>query len=384
MASEELFFAPASQLVKMLRSRQMSSAEITSAFIERIEAVNPKLNAVVTLVEERAIEEAEESDRRLSGKGEIRPLEGLPITIKDSIATKGVRSTDGMKILENYLPAEDAPAVERLRAAGAIVICKTNLPEMAMDYDCDNPLFGPTRNPWNLGRVPGGSSGGEAVTLACGMAPLGLGSDYGGSIRVPAHFCGVAGLKPSWGTIPGSGHLPPSPAPPPPIAHMATIGPMARYVDDLTLEYNIIKGPHPSNPYTVPSPDVHPDKVDIKKLRCAVFTSNGEVPVEREICAATERAAKALEKMGVVVEEARPPVEQAHKIWWDYAMADGNQLTLEALGENLKLSRDRLRNMMSSSPPPKSAAEFFRIAIERDRFRIELAKFMERYPIVLC
>jgi len=247
--SDELFFAPASQLFQMIRSRQVSSAELLSAFIERIESLNHHVKSVVTLSEERAAVEADDADRRLAGREDVRPLEGLPITIKDSIETKGIRSTDGMKILEHHVPKEDAPTVARLRAAGAIVIAKTNIPEMAMDYDCDNPLFGSTNNPWHTGRVPGGSSGGEAASLASGLCALGLGSDYGGSIRIPAHFCGIVGLKPTWGTIPGTGHLPPSPAAPPPIAHMATIGPMARYVDDLTLEYNLLRGPHPSTPF---------------------------------------------------------------------------------------------------------------------------------------
>ncbi|MGH7249238.1 MAG: amidase, partial [Pseudomonadota bacterium] len=223
-SNNELFFAPAHRLAAMLRGRQLSSTEMVSAFLERIEALNPKLNAIVTLVEERAIKEAAESDRRLAGKGEARPLEGLPITIKDSIFAAGARATDGMKIFEHFVPDHDAPTVARLRAAGAIMIAKTNLPEMAMDYDCDNPVFGATSNPWNLKRVPGGSSGGEAAALAAGLSPLGLGSDYGGSIRVPSHFCGTVGLKPSWGTIPGSGHMP-GMLPPPPVAHMATIGP---------------------------------------------------------------------------------------------------------------------------------------------------------------
>src|SRR5579863_8619530 len=226
--SDDLFFAPAHRLAAMLRKRDVSSVEMVDAFVERIETVNHGLNAVVTLVEDRAGREAEESDRRLSGKGQIRPLEGLPITIKDSIITEGVRSTWGTRMFEHHVATYDAPSVARLRAAGAIVIAKTNTPELTMDYDCDNPLFGPTNNPWDHERVPGGSSGGEAAALASGMAALGMGSDYGGSIRVPAHFCGIAGLKPSWGTIPGSGHMSPGPAAPPPVSHMATIGPMAR------------------------------------------------------------------------------------------------------------------------------------------------------------
>src|SRR5262249_33730458 len=167
--SDELFFAPATRLVEMLRSRQVSSAELVSAFIERIESLNHHVKSVVTLAEERAAVEADDADHRLAGREEARPLEGLPITIKDSIETKGIRSTDGMKILEHYVPAEDAPTVARLRAAGAIIIAKTNVPEMAMDYDCDNPVFGSTNNPWHVGRVPGGSSGGEATSLPPGQ-----------------------------------------------------------------------------------------------------------------------------------------------------------------------------------------------------------------------
>ncbi len=380
--SDELFFAPAHKLGAMLRKREVSSVEMVDAFIERIETVNRGLNAVVTLVEERASREAEESDRRLSGKGEIRPLEGIPVTIKDSIITEGVRSTWGMKMFEHHVARQDAPTVARLRAAGAIVIAKTNTPEMTMDYDCDNPVFGPTNNPWNRERVPGGSSGGEAAALAAGMSPLGMGSDYRGSIRVPSAFCGVVGLKPSWGTIPGSGHMAPGIASPPPIAHMATIGPMARYVDDLTLAYNIVKGPHPSAPYTVPTAEAHPESVDLKKVRCAIFTDACEVPVASEIRAAIERAGRELQKMGIVVEAVKPPIDDGERLWWEYNGADGNQILVEALGEGLKHSRERLRNFMIAGES-KSAAEFFKIAMQRDGWRVQLAEFMERYPIIL-
>ena len=279
-------------------------------------------------------------------------------------------------------PTKDAPTVARLRAAGAIVIGKTNTPEMTMDYDCDNPVFGQTNNPWNHERVPGGSSGGEAAALAAGMSPLGMGSDYRGSIRVPAHFCGIVGLKPTWGTIPCSGHMAPSIASPPPIAHMATIGPMARYVDDLTLAYNIVKGQHPSSPYTVPTPLAEPEKIDLKKIRCAIFTDACDVPVTADTRAAIERAGRELQKMGIVVEAVKPPVDEGDRLWWAYNGADGNQLVTEALGEHLKLSRDRLRSFMVASEG-KSAAEFFKIAMERDAWRVQLAEFMERYPIIL-
>ncbi|MHB8381469.1 MAG: amidase [Candidatus Binataceae bacterium] len=379
--SNDLFFSPAHKLAAMLKAREVSSIELVDAFIERIESVNHNLNAVVTLVEERAIEEAGVSDARLAN-GEGRPLEGLPITIKDSIITAGVRSTWGMKIFEHHVANYDAPTVARLRAAGAIVIAKTNTPEMTLDYDCDNPVFGATNNPWNHARVPGGSSGGEAAALATGMSPLGMGSDYGGSIRIPSHFCGVAGLKPSWGTIPGSGHMSPG-APPPAVAHMATIGPMARYIDDLTLAYNIVKGPHPTAPYTAPTPEAHPERIDVKKIRVGFFTASGEVPVARAIREATIRAARALAKAGVTVEEVKPPVEEAARLWFDYAMADGGALLSGMIGDKLHLSRERLRNMLASAGQGKTAADYFLISIVRDTWRIQLAEFMERYPILI-
>lgn len=379
---DELVYASATRLAAMLKAREISSVELVDLFIERVESINHRLNAVVTLVEERASREAEEADRRLAC-GDARPLEGLPISVKDSIATAGVRSTNGMKIFEHFVPAEDAPVVARLRAAGAIVMSKTNVPEMAMDYDCANPVFGATRNPWNLDRVPGGSSGGEAAALAAGMSPLGLGSDFGGSVRVPAHFCGVAALKPSWGTIPASGHLPLTPALPPPIAQMVTLGPMARNVADLTLAYNILRGPHPSWPYTVPSAEAHPERIDARKLRCAVFSAGGLMPVADEVRAATQRAAQALRAAGLAVDEAQPPLEGAGLVM-DYVEADGRSLLIEGLGENIKFTRERLRTLLLSPSSPKSAAEFFKLSIARDVFRSGLATFMERYPILLC
>jgi amidase len=209
-----------------------------------------------------------------------------------------------------------------------------------------------------------------------------MGSDYRGSIRVPAHFCGIVGLKPTWGTIPGSGHMAPSVAAPPPIAHMATIGPMARFVDDLTLAYNVVKGPHPSSPYTVPTPDAHPEKIDLKKVRCAIFTDACNVPVTSDTRAAIERAGRELQKMGIVVEAVKPPIDDGERLWWEYNGADGNQMLVEALGEGLKLSRERLRSFMVAGES-KSAAEFFKIAMLRDAWRVQLAEFMERYPIIL-
>jgi len=374
--------------MEMLRTHRVSSTELTRAAYARIQKINPGLNAIVTLCEERALDEAAASDKRLAAGNQIRPLEGLPVTIKDCISTEGIRSTDGMKILEHNVPDRDAPTVARYRQAGAVIIGKTNIPEMAMDYDCENPVFGATNNPWHKGRVPGGSSGGEATALAAGFCALGLGSDYGGSIRVPSHFSGVVGLKPSWGTIPGSGHLfgpfDPFLPGPPPVAGMATIGPMARYVDDLILAYNILRGPDPSSPYTVPTNEARSEMIDVKKVRCALFTDGGGVPVRAEIRAAVERAGKALERLGVAVDAANPPIERAAELWLSFATADGGQPLSQAMGDRIELSRERVRRLLFQPRPSKSAAEFFWIAIQRDMYRIELAKFMERYPIIIC
>jgi len=156
--SDDLLYAPATRLLSLLRAREVSSRELVDAFLGRIERVNPRLNAIVTLTDDRARHEADEADRRLA-RGDARPLEGLPVTIKDTLETAGVRSTAGTKLFEDYVPVADAPAVARWRNAGAIMLGKTNAPELALDFDCDNPIFGPTHNPWDLSRVPGGSSG---------------------------------------------------------------------------------------------------------------------------------------------------------------------------------------------------------------------------------
>ena len=202
MDIDELTFAPAHRLLTLLEAREISAAELTNAFLDKIRRINPCLNAVVTIAAERVLLEARLSDTRRARGQTVGPLEGLPITIKDSIATAGIRSTSGTKHFEHYTPTEDAIVVARLRAAGAIVIGKTNIPELAADVDCDNPIFGAKSNPWDFGCVPGGSSGGEGAAQSTTLSTVGLGTDTGGSIRIPAHFCGVCGLKPSAATVP--------------------------------------------------------------------------------------------------------------------------------------------------------------------------------------
>jgi amidase len=381
--SNELHFMTAGQLLALMNRREVSCVELARLFIGRCKALNPRINAVVTLAEERALAEATESDRRRARNEAVRPLEGLPFTVKDTLSTQGLRSTAGTRKLANYIPERDAATVAHLRAAGAIVIGKSNVPELGGDIDCDNPVFGPASNPWNLSHVPGGSSGGEGAAVASGLNAFGLGSDTGGSVRIPAHFCGVAGFKPGWATVSRSGHLPPESAASPPLHNFATVGPLARCVNDLTLAYNALKGPSWDSPNTVPSPDVQPDRVRLGNLRCAFFTDlSGHPPAAPEIKEAAGRAARLLSRRGVIVDELTPPI--AEGLQSRYYNADGRRLNLEWYGADIEHCRPKLLKMMVGSLAGETtAADFFKASMRRDELRCDLAKFMETYPIIL-
>ena len=229
---DSLIYASATALAAAIRARKLSSLEVVQACLRRIEEVNPQLNAVVQLAAHTAQEQARKADAALA-RGEIGgPLHGVPITVKDSFDTAGMVSTWGTPGRAGYVPAQDATAVARLKAAGAIVLGKTNTPEFTYSYETDNPVYGLTHNPYDLEYSPGGSSGGAAAIVACGGSPLDVGSDTGGSIRLPAHFCGIAGIKPTSGRVPRTGHA---------IAFgglldaFTQVGPLARYVEDLAL-----------------------------------------------------------------------------------------------------------------------------------------------------
>src|SRR5437660_6870389 len=207
---DELIYASATSLAQAIRDKRVSSQEVVEAYIHRIEAVNPQLNAVVQLTAETALTQARQADVALA-RGEITgPLHGVPITIKDSFDTRGVISTAGTKGRTSYVPQQDATAVARMRAAGAILLGKTNLPELSLAYESNNLIYGRTNNPYDLSRTPGGSSGGESAIIAAGGSPLGLGTDAAGSIRWPAHCCGIVGIKPTRGRVPMTGAFPPS------------------------------------------------------------------------------------------------------------------------------------------------------------------------------
>jgi len=384
LSDEDRTLAPAHRLVGLLRRRELGARELIEAVLARTGRLNPALNAVVTSAAERALAEADDADRRLAGGDGVRLLEGLPVTIKDSFATADVRSTAGSRVYENLIPKRDAPLVARLREAGAIVVGKTNLPELGLDYDCENPLFGRTVNPWNPDLVPGGSSGGEAAALATGLSALGLGSDYGGSIRLPAACCGIAGLRPTVGALPPNAGLREDPVLAPPQADMLSAGPMARSVDDLALAFEVMRGVHPDSPQTVPAPGADPDAVALEGLGCAIFAELGDAPLEAALGDAARRAGEALADAGLAVTERTPPIDDAHDIWAAYATADGRKLLRELLGENVQLLREQARCMVLADVPERSASGAFRIMMDRDRLRVRLAHFMEDHPVIVC
>ncbi len=309
----------------------LSAAEAVEASIARIEAVNPSLNAVVVKRYDEARAEARQADERRARGESLGPLHGVPITVKECFDVVGTPATYGLPSRAQTLATEDDRYIRRLRAAGAIIVGKTNVPQLLLYTEADNPLYGRTNNPWNLERTPGGSSGGQAAIIAAGGSPLGLATDIGGSIRVPASFCGVVGMKPTAGRTPDliSFGVPLGQR-----AIVSQVGPLARTVDDVTLALEIINGG--SAPQAEPPrPIGDPATVDISRLRVAYYTDDGILPVAQSVRRATVEAAGLLAARGAQVTEWRPPaVEQASDIFFGVLSADGGAGAKAFLGKN--------------------------------------------------
>ena len=301
--SEAIYWS-ASRIAAEIRARKLTSREIVDACLKRIEQVNPKINAVVQLVAERARREADELDR-LSASGRFKgPLHGVPITIKDSLDSAGIISTGGTMGRKDYIPQQDAPVVARLRDAGAVLLGKTNTPELTLSGETHNLIYGRSCNPFDLQRSPGGSSGGAAAIIACGGAALELGSDTGGSIREPAHLCGITGIKPTSGRTPRSGHIVPYGGV---MDSLTQIGPMARFVEDLVLALPIICGPDGRDPSVVPVVIGNPAEVDLSKLRIAWYADNGIRPAADDIQRVVTETAQQLRAQRFNIEQKLLP-----------------------------------------------------------------------------
>ena len=319
----ELWRKGAVELAAMIRDREVSSREVVQAHLDRIEAVNPHLNAIVRLLPDQALAAADAADRAVADGARLGPLHGVPFTVKENIDLAGTPTTQAVPALAEAVAAVDAPQVERLRAAGAIPIGRTNLPDFGLRVHTDSWLHGLTRNPWNPERTAGGSSGGEAAALATGMTPLGLGNDLGGSLRNPAHCCGVASIKPSTGAVPSATVIPPEDWN---ISFqlMAVEGVLARRIADVRAGFSVVAGQHPRDPLSVPAvfTDLDPENPG-ERPAVAVLPEPPGGSTHPEVAAAVRRAADALADDGFKVTEAVPPdYEQAIELWSTILTAD--------------------------------------------------------------
>jgi amidase len=381
---DTLTTASATSLARAIRDKQVSSEEVVSAYLARIAAINPKLNAVVQLRAEGALEEARQADAALA-RGEMRgPLHGVPFTVKDTYDVAGMICTCGTQGRAANIARDDATAVARLRAAGGIVLGLTNLPELCLAAESDNLIYGRTNNPYDLERTPGGSSGGEAANIAAGGSPLGLGTDSGGSLRIPAHFCGIAALKPTWGRVPLTGLFPPPVGTPGRIRHA---GPLARRVEDLALALPLLAGVDWRDPGVVPMPPGDHQAVQLKGLRLAFYTEDGLAPPTPETAQTVQTAAQTLAEAGLVVEERRPPgIEQSLEFFLSVGGADGAvglQRLLQASGTT-EISPLLQKMLMAAGSRAMTLPDFGAFLARWDVWKGALLTFMENYDVLLA
>ncbi|MBN2517182.1 MAG: amidase [Deltaproteobacteria bacterium] len=312
--SSEICFLQAHELVSLIRGKKISATEVMEAHLSHIEKINPKVNAIVTLLPEIAMQQAKIADEMVAQDKEVGPLHGLPIAHKDLVLTKGIRTTFGSPIFADFIPDEDGLIVERLRKAGALTIGKTNTPEFGAGSQTYNEVFGETLNPYDITKTCGGSSGGAAVALACGMLPIADGSDMGGSLRNPASYCNVVGFRPSPGRVPLWPDLVGwSP--------LLVEGPMARTVKDAALMLSAIAGPDARSPISITEPGSlfqRPLNRDFKGVRIAWSRSLGGLPVDPQVTAVIEEKRHVFESLGCVTEDIEPNFEgadEAFKVW---------------------------------------------------------------------
>ncbi len=381
MTASDLCFTPAVELALLIRRRELSPVEITRAVVDRIERLNGRLGAYVLVHAERALKQAHQAEQSGMAGEPLGPLHGVPLSIKDNHWTAGDRTTSGSRLLADFVPPEDSPSVARLRAAGAIFVGRTNLPEFAWRGSTDNPLFGESRNPWDLTLTPGGSTGGGAAAVAAGLGPLALGSDGAGSIRIPASFCGLVGLKPTFGRVPfypaaGAHEL---------VAH----GPLARTVRDVGLMMNVIARYDPRDPFALPD-----DRVDYlaacdqpltggsDPIRVAWSEDLGFAPVESETRAICAAAARALADGGLKVEEASPDLGDPSSVL--RTLYGGAQAGAHAARPpEQKALMDPELVKYADAAAGLTVVEYVKAVAARQTLVDTLRRFFERYDLLL-
>lgn len=364
---QDIVFSTVTELATAIRAGQVSAVEVLAAHLAQIEKHNSTLNAVVTLDEEAAYQCANEADEALVRGENWGPLHGVPMTLKDGLSTAGMRTTAGFPPLTDYVPTEDSTAAARVKSAGAIVFGKTNVPVMLEDLQTNNPIFGRSNNPWNIERTTGSSSGGAAAAVASGMVPCEIGSDIGGSIRQPAHYCGILGLKPTEHRVSLAGHIPGLPNTPRAVRIMASIGPMARTVDDLILLYQIIAGPD-GRDTDVPSVPVKAvPETNLKDIRIAIAPTFPGYPVSIDIREAIETLTMQLEPHSQVVEMAPVP-----NLNYDR----------EQLSEPVALAISAFNPKENQAPV--TLAEYFEALQRRDQHIIAWEQFFDAWDVLIC
>lgn len=377
-------FADATSLRKAIVRGDTSAEETLLSVLERIDRCNGSVNALVAVDGEAARARARKLDAHLESGGNAGPLFGVPATVKDMIDVAGLPCTSGVRGRVDNRPATSASVVQRLENAGAVIVGKTNLPELGDAVETDNLLFGRTNNPFDLDRTPGGSSGGEAAAIASGMSALGLGSDSGGSIRIPAHFCGLASIKPTYGRVPRTGLFPPALS----VGHERNqIGPLARSMRDVALALGVIAGPDGTDPTVVPYPLGQPDPSTAGGLRVAVFDDNGVVAPDAETRATVRRAADAMADLGARVTWARPSgIEETadlmfgHRPESDARTERFRQLTGGAVSKLVTDSAEAARVYAKRL----NLSEFYDYTERLNRFRARMYGFMQDYDVLLC
>ena len=381
----EILRYSATRQASLVRQRQVSSRELVAAHLERISNVDPKLHATVEILAERALAEANSADVALTRGEAVGALHGVPFSIKDSIELAGTVCTAGTLGRSGAAAStEDAALVARLRRAGGIPIAKTNLPDLLFAFESDNLLFGRTNNPYDLSRTSGGSSGGEAALIAACGSPLGLGSDAAGSVRLPAAFCGIAGIKPTSGRLPRTGHFPPAGGW---IESLWQIGPMARRVEDLVTAMPLLAGPDEYDPTAIGMPVLDPAAVRLRDLRAAFYTDNGFAAAQPEVAEVVRAAAQSLAAETACMDEARPAcLAAAYDLEMKLLGPDGGDSLRRYLAD---LGSTRLHPLLTGwldklEPYRTDLAGLQGYWAEWDSYRAEMFAFLRRYDAILC
>jgi Asp-tRNA(Asn)/Glu-tRNA(Gln) amidotransferase A subunit family amidase len=380
----DLTFLSTVEMSRQIRGREISPVELADAHLAKIERLNPKLNAFVQVEPERVRQRAQAAEAAVMSGQVLGPLNGVPISIKSSIEVAGMKCEAGTRLRAGFVAAHDAPLVQRLKHAGAVILGVSNTPEFLMAWETDNLLYGRTNSPWELNRTPGGSSGGESAAIASGMSAGGVGSDGGGSIRVPAHFSGICGLKPTPGRIPSTGHFPPSGGP---FALLGVVGPMARTVADLKILFEVMQGPDDGDSCAAPVPLLWPRDDELKRLRIGYFEDDGRTPVDPEIRKAVRTAAEALSRTGFQVEPFRPEgLEEARLLWKKFFVKTGGMLIGPMFAGREQDAGPMLKQFLewSAAEPSLSGEAVLDAWIRRDTLRASFLEQMRKYTILLC